>query len=86
MSPEAPLSAASTDTRDRAARCFAERLPAEVEKTTWPLERLWALRDERLRALVRSAQTRSPWHAERLRGVRADALSGNNLAMLPVMT
>ena len=86
MSPETPLSAASTDTRDRAARRFAERLPGEVEKATWPLERLWALRDERLRALVRSAQTRSPWHAERLRGVRADALSGNNLAMLPVMT
>ncbi len=53
--------------RQRHVRAFQERLPGEVEKMTWPLERMHALRDERLRALIRTAKERSPWHARRRR-------------------
>lgn len=62
------------------------RLPAETAKMTWPLERLHALRDERLRALVRTAKERSPWHARRLRDVDPDALTGDDLSAIPPMT
>src|SRR5438093_12781868 len=37
--------------RERHVRALADRLSGEVELVTWPLERLHARRDERLRAL-----------------------------------
>ena len=57
----------------------------EVGKLEWPLERLWALRDERLRALIAHAKRRSRWHAERLEGVDPARLDGASVAGLPVM-
>ena len=72
--------------RQRHLQAFAERLPVEAERLTWPLERLHRLRDERLRALLRTAKTRSPWHAKRLAGVDADAVAGADLAAIPTMT
>ena len=62
------------------------KLPAEVEKVTWPLERLWELRNERLRALIRHAKAHSPWHADRLAHVDANTLDGGDLSAIPVMT
>ena len=55
--------------RQRHLRAFADRLPDEARRLIWPLERLHRLRDERLRALLRTAKARSPWHAKRLAGV-----------------
>jgi hypothetical protein len=52
--------------RQRHVEAFAARLAGEADKLTWPLEQLHALRDMRLRALLRVAKQRSPWHAERL--------------------
>jgi len=72
--------------RQRHLRAFAERLPVEAERLTWPLERLHHVRDERLRALLRTAKARSPWHARRLADVDADAATGADLAALPTMT
>jgi len=72
--------------RQRHLRAFADRLSVEAERLTWPLERLHRLRDERLRALLRTAKTRSPWHAKRLAGVDVDAVTGANLAAIPAMT
>src|SRR4051794_22297471 len=72
--------------RQRHLRAFADRLPAEAERLAWPLERLHRLRDERLRALLRTAKARSPWHAERLAGVDVDAVTGADLAAIPTMT
>ena len=72
--------------RQRHVRALAERLPAEVERVTWPLERLHALRDARLRALVRTAKARSPWHARRLRHIDPETLRGDDLAAIPPMT
>ena len=72
--------------RQRHVRAFAARLPVEAEHLTWPLARLHRLRDERLRALLRAAKARSPWHAARLAGVDVDAVSGADLAAIPTMT
>src|SRR5215472_6157520 len=62
------------------------RLPEAVERLTWPIERLHALRDERLRAVVRHAREHSPWHARRLRDVDPDSLTGDDLSAIPPMT
>src|SRR3954465_3244403 len=72
--------------RQRHLRAFAERLPVEAERLEWPLERLHRLRDERLRALLRTAKARSPWHRRRLAGVDVDAVTGADLAAIPAMT
>src|ERR1700759_2645162 len=85
------MSAQSTESgfdadRQRHLGAFAERLPIEAERLTWPLERLHRTRYERLRALLRTAKARSPWHAERLAGIDLDAVTGSDLAAIPTMT
>jgi phenylacetate-coenzyme A ligase PaaK-like adenylate-forming protein len=79
---------ASAYERDRQRHVQARdaQLGAEVEKMGWPLARLQALRDERLRALVRHAKEHSPWHAHRLCDVDPERLSGDNLSMIPPMS
>jgi phenylacetate-coenzyme A ligase PaaK-like adenylate-forming protein len=72
--------------RQRHLRAFAERLPNEAGRLTWPLERLHRLRDERLRALLRTAKERSSWHAERLAAVDPDTVTGDDLSAIPTMT
>lgn len=72
--------------RRRHLQGYADRLQVEAERLTWPLERLHALRDERLRALVRTAKERSKWHARRLAHVDPATLTGDDLSMIPVMT
>lgn len=71
--------------RQRHLRALFAQIPSEVEKVTWPLERLHALRDERLRALLRVAKERSPWHARRLRDVDPDRVTGDALSAIPPM-
>ena len=72
--------------RQRHLRAFADRLAAESERLTWPLERLHRTRDERLRALLRTARARSPWHRRRLAGIDLDAITGAELAAVPTMS
>src|SRR4029077_1915738 len=72
--------------RRRHLRAFADRLPVDSERLTWPLERLHRLRDERLRALLRTARERSPWHRRRLSGIDLDAVTGSDLGAVPTMT
>jgi phenylacetate-coenzyme A ligase PaaK-like adenylate-forming protein len=72
--------------RQRHVQVYADRAPAEAEKCTWPLERLHALRDERLRALVRVAKERSPWHSRRLGHIDPETLSGDDLTPISPMT
>src|SRR3954463_12596505 len=85
MSAQGTASEFESD-RQRHLRAFADRLPVEAERLTWPLERLHRLRDERLRALLRTAKARSPWHAERLPGGDVHAGTGADLAAIPTMT
>ncbi len=72
--------------RQRHVQAFQARLPSEVERLTWPLSRLWALRDERLRAVVGHAKLHSPWHGDRLAHVDPETLSGDDLTTVPPMT
>ena len=53
---------------------------------TSPLETLHRVRDERLRTILRTAKERSQWHARRLAHVDPDAVTGDDLSMIPVMT
>src|SRR3954463_9890155 len=85
MSAQSPRSEFDVD-RQPHLRAFAERLPIEAERLTWPLERVHRLRDERLRALLRAAKARSSWHAGRLGGVDVEAVPGGDLSVLPTMT
>ena len=87
--PSGALPPASGDyevDRQRHVQALAAQLPSEIEKLTWPLPQLHALRDERLRTLVRTAKQHSPWHARRLRHVDPDTLRGDDLDAIPPMT
>ena len=72
--------------RRRHLEGYAARLPEEAERLTWPLDALHRLRDERLRAVLRTAKERSPWHARRLAHVDPDIVTGDDMSMMPVMT
>jgi phenylacetate-coenzyme A ligase PaaK-like adenylate-forming protein len=62
------------------------RIPEHLERITWPVERLRAEREEKLRALVRVAKEHSPWHRERLADLEPDTLHEAELERIPVMT
>lgn len=72
--------------RQRHVQAFQARMPSEVDQLTWSLIRLWALRDDRLRAVVRHAKVHSPWHGDRLAHVDPETLSGDDLTAVPPMT
>lgn len=84
MSEQGPNS--SADFRERVSSFLANEIRIETERVSWTRDRLTALRDERLRGLLRHAMEHSPWHARRLAGVDPDRISGNDLSSLPVMT
>jgi phenylacetate-CoA ligase len=86
MSAQAATGSEFDSDRQRHLRAFADRLSVEADRLTWPLERLHRLRDERLRALLRTARERSSWHAKRLAGIDVDAVTGADLAAIPAMT
>jgi phenylacetate-CoA ligase len=65
---------------------LAARMPEYVQRLDWPVDKLRAEREKRLRALVRTAQESSPWHHERLRGIDPAALREEDLQSLPTMT
>lgn len=77
---------ADDDRRAQLGVSFAAQLPREIERVTWPLAQLWALRDQRLRELIRQAKDHSPWHAKRLKHVDPNRLSGDDLSAIPTMT
>ena len=72
--------------RRRHLEGYGARLQEEAERLTWPLERLHRLRDHRLRTVLRAAKERSGWHAHRLAHVDPDAVTGDDLSSIPVMT
>jgi phenylacetate-CoA ligase len=72
--------------RQRHLRAYAERLPEEAERLTWPMARLQELRDQRLRSLIRTAKDRSPWHARRLDQIDPDTVTGADLSAIAPMT
>jgi phenylacetate-coenzyme A ligase PaaK-like adenylate-forming protein len=63
-----------------------QRVPAHLERLTWPAERLRVDRNVRLRELVQVAQEGSPWHRERLGHLDPAKLSEADLAVIPPMS
>jgi phenylacetate-coenzyme A ligase PaaK-like adenylate-forming protein len=63
-----------------------ELSPEYLARLTWPVERLRAERETRLRALVAHAKARSAWHRRRLATVDVDRLREADLRALPVMS
>lgn len=61
-------------------------LPKYLGRLFWPADRLRQEREERLRALVRVAQERSPWHRRRLAGIDPSSLTEDDLECIPAMT
>src|SRR6266516_5669 len=62
------------------------RMPENVKRVKWPVERVREERQRRLRSLIRVAKEKSPWHGERLGNVDADSITEADLGELPVMT
>ncbi|WP_411082842.1 phenylacetate--CoA ligase family protein [Streptomyces sp. cmx-18-6] len=81
-----PLTEDYEKDRQRHVRAFARRLDSAVDQLTWPDAARLALRDERLRALLRTAKERSPWHANRLRHIDPEQITGDDLTEIPTMT
>lgn len=61
-------------------------LPEHLERLAWPAERIRIERRSRLRALVRVAKQRSPWHGRRLAHLDPDRLEEPDLLTVPPMT
>jgi phenylacetate-coenzyme A ligase PaaK-like adenylate-forming protein len=72
--------------RQRHVEAFVDGLAEEIALVSAPRAELHALRDRRLTDLLRHAREHSPWHAERLRSIDPDAVSGDDLSALPTMT
>jgi phenylacetate-CoA ligase len=72
--------------RTRMAGAMAGQLPGHMERLGWSAGQLAAFQRDRLRALLARAIERSPFHAERLRGVDPSRFELADLPRLPVMT
>lgn len=72
-------------TRQRHLGYLGSILPGHVGRLRWSAEMIAQERQERLRALLRVAQERSPWHAARLRGIDPDTFREDDLSRLPPM-
>ncbi|MFJ9692463.1 phenylacetate--CoA ligase family protein [Kitasatospora sp. NPDC101183] len=86
LAGDLPLTGDYEKDRRRHVQAFASRLDSAVDQLTWPDAARRALRDERLRDLLRTAKRHSPWHAERLRHIDPEQITGDDLGELPVMT
>jgi len=74
--------------RLRAAHLSAVQtaLDDHVGRLDWSADRLRHHRDQALRSLLGYARERSPFYAERLRGLDLDAVTAADLASVPMMT
>jgi phenylacetate-coenzyme A ligase PaaK-like adenylate-forming protein len=61
-------------------------MPEHVQRLGWPASRLRAEREQKLRALLRIAIERSPWHRRRLAGLDPDTATEASLGRIPPMT
>src|SRR5215813_14141932 len=62
--------------------CFDDH----VGRLEWPRKQIEHYQTQRLRALLTYARERSPFHAQRLRGVDPSRVSIDDLAAIPMMT
>jgi phenylacetate-coenzyme A ligase PaaK-like adenylate-forming protein len=74
------------ETRQRHLADWAAAMPAHVRRLGWPASQLRAEREQKLRALLRIAIERSPWHRRRLAGLDPDTATEASLGRIPPMT
>ncbi|WP_211296146.1 phenylacetate--CoA ligase family protein [Mycobacterium aquaticum] len=74
--------------RLRAAHLSAVQgaLDDHVGRLDWSADQLHRHRDQALRSLLGYARERSPFYADRLRGLDLDALTATDLASVPILT
>jgi phenylacetate-CoA ligase len=72
--------------RARMAACAAVRVPSHLERLGWSAGQLADFQQQRLRALLRRAMDRSPFHTARLAGINPGEFELADLSLLPVMT
>ena len=77
---------AMNDLRSRFRRSLALRLPVQQGRLGWDHERIAMHQRDRLRTLLAHAVAQSPFHARRLRGLRAASFELRELASLPIMS
>jgi phenylacetate-CoA ligase len=78
----------STYQRIRAAHVDAVHaaLDDHVGRLDWSAEQIQRHRDRRLRSLLGYARERSPFYAERLRGMDLEAVTASDLVSIPLLT
>ena len=74
------------DLRQRHVTTLMGIMPDLVQRLRWPEERIRDERERGLRALLRVANERSPWHRARLRAVDPETVREEDLPALPPMT
>ena len=72
--------------RERHLAEFTALVPEHLERLRWPVERVRAERERRLRALLATARERSSWYAPRLVAVDPAIATEADLARIPPMT
>lgn len=72
--------------RQRHVTEFRALIPEALDRIRWPVERVRAERQRRLRALLAVAKTRSPWHGGRLAGIDPETATEADLSRIPTMT
>ncbi len=72
--------------RARMASAIGGQMPGHIGRLRWSAGQLTAFQRDRLRALLARAIERSPFHAERLRGIDPSRFELADLPRLPVMT
>jgi phenylacetate-coenzyme A ligase PaaK-like adenylate-forming protein len=87
-SATSPVTDRAVSDSDQAARqaLIRDALPDHIERLSWPAGRIATHQRDALRALLRTAIERSPFHARRLAGVDPAAFDLADLGSLPVMT
>ena len=72
--------------RQRHVAEFMALMPEHLERIAWPVERIRAERERRLRTLLAVAKACSPWHRHRLVDVDPDTATEADLVRIPPMT
>ncbi len=71
--------------REHVAEVF-RFLPEALQRITWSREQIDALREAKLRRLLKHAKAHSPWHTRRLASIDPDSVTEADLVRIPPMT
>ena len=72
--------------RQRHVAEFRALVPEHLERIAWPVERIRAERQRRLRTLLGVAKARLSWHRQRLAGIDPETATEADLSRIPPMT